>query len=160
MKVLKMNKKYKFLIVILLFSSSCSKRFDSQFALFIEEQCKDVNNRDCIISITDMVNFQWDKMYVFGNLTPPFEISNELGFDCKCKIVPDNYYRVVFLKNNKIVYQDQYYNKDSRIQWRPYKKHDEFIYYTPETGVFLPIKKEKQSGECFYDLFPIKAEGM
>lgn len=149
------------IIVIPLLLCSCTKSFDKKLAEHIESKCQffDVTY-SCLIDLQDVTDFNWDSMYVFAGLTTCEDIYDAVGFTFKCKHVPDNYIRILFIKGTQVVYQSQYYALNGKVQFQSYKKEDvAFIHYTKNLSRFYVLKKNKSlKNETFYDLYPESGE--
>ncbi|MBW6480816.1 MAG: hypothetical protein K0B37_15410 [Bacteroidales bacterium] len=149
------------IIVIPLFFGSCTKSFDKKIAEHIESKCQRFDETNgCLIDLQDITVFEWDSMYVFAGLTTCEDIYNALGFTFKCKHVPDNYIRILFVKGKQVVYQSQYYALSGKVQFRSYRKEDvAFLHYTKGLSRFYVLKKNKTlEKEVFYDLYPESGE--
>lgn len=151
-----------FLILITpLFFSCCTKSFDQKIAEHIETKCLRFDDAySCLIDLQDLTDFAWDSMYVFSGLTTCEDIYNAVGFEFKCKHVPDNYIRILFIKGKQVVYQSQYYALSGKVQFRSYRKQDvAFIHYSKSLSRFYVLKKNKTlETETFYDLYPESGE--
>lgn len=133
----------------------CSKSFDRKIADYIDESCKATEQESCVVDLNQITDFEWDRMFVFGGVTISEEISEAIGFDCACDAVQDNYMRIVFLKDRKIVMESEYYGLDGKVQFRQSKEGGDFLLYQ-STSKFHAVKKSKSIVEGqFYDLFPI-----
>lgn len=55
------------------------------------------------IDLKKVYDFDWNKLYIFQPLQDQNEISEAIGFDCECTIVPDGKWLYLFIKNNTIV---------------------------------------------------------
>ena len=89
-----------FLAVIAL--CSCSDKYCKILIGEIESQCSGTYD-DCQFEFKDAFDFEWDKLYIFGSYEYPEEISEKLGIDCECDIVPDNHDLIIFIKDGTIV---------------------------------------------------------
>lgn len=95
--------------ISLLLIFCCSKYKKSEFEKGIELKyntiCK--GSDSCMLNIKEATTFSWEKMYVFKT-TASLEIINEvLGFTYP--YYEDVAERIVFVRNNKIIYHDDYY---------------------------------------------------
>jgi hypothetical protein len=149
------------LLTIPFLLGSCSKSFDKKIAEHIESKCSKFDDPyECMIDLHDITDFDWDSVYVFAGLTTVDDIYNAVGFTFKCKHVPDNYMRIIFVKGKQVVYQSQYYGLGSKVQFRPYtKEYVAFIHYSKNLSKFYVLKKNWKlvEGVC-YDLYPVDGE--
>jgi len=149
------------MIVIPFLLGSCSKSFDKKIAEHIESKCSKFDDPyGCVIDLHDITDFEWDSAYVFAGLTTVEDIYSAVGFTFKCKHVPDNYMRIIFVKGNQVVYQSQYYGLGSKVQFRTYRKDETtFIHYSKNLSKFYVLKKNWKlvEGVC-YDLYPVNGE--
>lgn len=154
----KINFSIWFIVVSVAFISSCSKSFDEKVADYIRENCPEFNNKDsCIIDLENITNFEWTHMYVFESMTMPDEISEEIGFECHCDHVKDNYTRIVFTNGPQIVHESNFYALDGEVQFRQLRKSDPYTKFTKDESKFFVIKKNKSlSNEAFFDLYSTK----
>lgn len=149
------------MIVIPFLLGNCSKSFDKKVTEHIESKCFKFDYLyDCVIDLNDITDFNWDSAYVFAGLTTVEDIYSAVGFTFRCKHVPDNYIRIIFVKGNNIVYQSQYYARSGKVQFRTYRKDEtSFIHYSSSLSKFYVLKKSKTlENEYFYDLYPIIGE--
>jgi len=144
----------------LLFLSSCTTSFDKKVTNHIESKCSDFSTpKSCLVDLIEVTEFDWDSMYVFASMTMPNEINSIIGFDCDCSHVKDNYTRVVFTRDQKVVYQNQYYGLSSMVQFRSINKTDKYIKYSRKESIFYALKRNNTlSDGYFYDLYPLNGE--
>ena len=103
LKINKANSLMSLLPCFLLILSSCSNYCDEIIHYSESKFGKDFKEGE--IELKKVYNFDWDTLYIFGAFDHPSEISKEIGFDCKCDIVPDNKDLFLFVLNDKIVKQ-------------------------------------------------------
>ena len=90
---------------------SCSNT-DDKINKYIESHCSFNGTDLCYIDIKDVLKIDYDKMYLFGETTMANEISKVIGIPYNNdKYISDSKYRIILLKDNKIVYEDDYYQK-------------------------------------------------
>ena len=145
-------------LICLMFASGCSHSFDENVATHIEKTCTNFDSpQGCIIDLQDVTDFEWDRVYIFAGLTTVEDIYDAVGFNFKCKHVPDNYIRLIFIKGNQVIKQEQYHSAGGKVQFREYDKKDgAFIYYTKDLSKFYVLRKSKLLvDEDFYDLYPL-----
>jgi hypothetical protein len=136
-------------IALLLLSSNCSQRFESIIRERIVKQCKP--NSDCIISIKELTNFNWEKFYVFGVTTTLEDMNKALGFNYP-------YYKefcrtLVFLENNQIIYHEENASNIERIENNEvvfnYSDSVKFACFTPSNAIFEVHKYSSGKGESY-----------
>ena len=138
----------------------CNSPVKDRIIDYIEQNCKNFDKvDDCIFSLEDVTGFEWDKVYVFRGPYYQEDISKIIGFECNCGMVSDDYRRLLFIKDKKIVHIDDfYYFSDKEIQFRELDwENEQFPNYTPSTAKFYVLKRYKDSDkqDYFYDLYPI-----
>jgi len=115
--------------------------------------CDKHSNQGCKIDLNEVTGFTWDKMYLFGDWTNTDSITNAIKFNYQGSDVPDDYTRMLFTYQNKVVYEEDFkalfYNNstlefegaiDSFEKSRPYQLN------APNATFFL--KKSKINGTC------------
>ena len=89
---------------------SCSNKNDIDSIVSNEyEKCND--NTTCVIDFAERMNFEWDTMCFYSVANSLEDIKKDLGFEL-------SYYedigdRVIFLKNNKVVYHKSWFPNPS-----------------------------------------------
>ncbi|HRK55096.1 MAG TPA: hypothetical protein PK185_14350 [Cyclobacteriaceae bacterium] len=135
---------------------SCTKSFDEKIADKIEEQCFDKSlSERCEIALGEITEFEWDTLYVFNGLMTVDEINQALGFDCRCDHISDNYQRLMFVRNNQVVYHSEYYSVDGKVQFHPIEMNSEPKFSKKESEFFVVRKPNTLTSGYFYDLYPI-----
>jgi hypothetical protein len=147
-------KKYFLIYSGLFLLFSCSKYKKSEFEKGIELKYNTVckNSNICTINIRETTSFNWDKMYVFKT-TASLEIINKtLGFNYP--YFEDVAERIVFVKDNKIIYHDDYYQSfDGGIQnIIEFKLPDNLSYklYDVNNAVFRIYKNQTENNDDYY----------
>ena len=144
------------LFLSLCYITSCSgDGIDKDIAKSIAEQCQTSQGTNCIYDLGSFTDFDWDKLYVFSEFTPPAEINELIGSDCKCKIVPSSYTRLLFMVDGEVTRIEDYFS-DSPIQFRKVNHPTDIVpTYTKEQAQFYVVKKEAYDGMNFFDLYPV-----
>lgn len=109
-------------------------------------------NNACIIKITEITNFQWDKMYVF-EMSPSAERMTEI-MDTPPPYFSEFTKHLVFLKDDKIVHYEQNPTGISEVLDGEVGFGDSnkgYKLFTPETAIFKAEKKSFKSG-IYYSL--------
>ena len=138
-----------FLLYIVTALYGCSKSFDQKIAEHIDARCNSFEDQSCIVDLTQITDFEWDSMYVFGGLTVREEIGEALGFDCQCSAVQDNYMRIVFVKDSKIVKESDYHGLDGDVQFRKSKNGGKWLSYSSSSKFYVLKKNKTYSEEGF-----------
>ena len=123
-------KKY-IIIIVLLFLVSCNQTSDSEIGKKISEKC---NEKNCVINMAEIVSGDWDYMYVFQLGMSQAQIDSKLGFEYP--FFEDIASRVIFVKNNKVVYHEDEFPNPEKI-----KKGE--LYFESGNVNYLKISREK-----------------
>jgi hypothetical protein len=111
-------------------------------------------NADCIIKVTEITRFQWDKMYVFDYAKSDYEIGNQLGTEYDGRELFKR--RLIFLKDGKIVYQENLLTaiSDSVDRAVGFDKltYNNSLLFTPETAIFRGQKYSPDGSKISYFL--------
>lgn len=157
----------KYISLFTLISGSllgCRNNVTHELIEGISAECPRKSNK-CVVSLKTAVHFEWDRLYFFNSWTTADSVRNTIKFDYHGSDVKDDYKRMVFVQNNKVVYEEDYkffdYNSstvdfpdlpDSLLQTtKPY--------LTPNKSTFTvkSYKKDPVCKECFdYRLFLIR----
>lgn len=152
-----MKNKY-LLVIISLFLFSCEPNIHDKIYSKIENNCKGLDT--CIIDISDVIDFKWDKMYIFGEWCSPGEINRITGLKYSGKMVNDGFCRILFIYENKIVYEED--NESFGLEFHKSDKDDETIEYFTNQIKFKVIKNhyesESRKGQICYSLYPVDNE--
>jgi hypothetical protein len=101
-------------ILYLIFSFlliSCDDTSKSEISKKIYKECVTEN---CEINMGKIVSEDWDYVFIFKTNTSLEEINNELGFDYP--YFEDIATRVVFVKNNKVVYHEDEFPNPYKVK--------------------------------------------
>jgi hypothetical protein len=95
-----------FLIVIAIVCQGCSER--NNFDKLTEREFSNCPDKDnCVIDLSKVLTFDWETMYFFTNAYSLSEIDSILGFHLtEWYDVGD---RIVFVKNNRVVYYQEWF---------------------------------------------------
>lgn len=95
------------LVSFLLLFGACNNVGPVQKAILAKsDSCKFPGNQ-CIFMLSDITNFEWDRMYLFGEDTRLEKISSILKTPYETDIGEDNV-RMIFTRKGKIVHQEDY----------------------------------------------------
>lgn len=152
-------------VLLLVIISSCTNNVTDDLIKKTEQKCADNEHSPCIITLNEVTEFQWDKLYLFPSWTNSDTISNRIGFEYTRDDVPDDYTRMLFTKQKQVVYEEDfksldYYNSAIEFQTEfdslsPEKLH----FLTPAKAIFTVEKtRDQQSCKgCYIYLFtPVK----
>lgn len=102
---------YGIIVLIIFICYSCMNT-DKKLYKYIDKHCNSNITEPCFIDIKDALKVDYDEMYFFGETTSKDEIAYILGIPYENdKYIRDSEYRIILLKNKKIVYEDDYYQK-------------------------------------------------
>lgn len=94
--------KSMFFIIFSYFITSCNENFCDQIIDYSKvEYGNSLNGKT--INLKDVFEFKWDTLFIFHPWQHPNEISEVLGFDCNCEIVPEGKWSYIFLLDGKKV---------------------------------------------------------
>ncbi len=139
------------LFSLIVFITACSNSFCDNLTESIESQCK-INEDSCYVTIGEVFPFEWDSLYIFDSMLYPKEISLELGFNCKCDIVPEGKRLVVFTKDGKAV--KKYISECSSISFVKMRKNG--VVKLHNSSSFL-LKKKLINNRIHYFLYALAA---
>ena len=152
MKVLKV---INFFMLLGLFCA-CNQT-DKKIFKYVQSICSnDVDT--CRIDLRQALNVDYDKMYLFGESTTDDEISSIIGQEYhKNKTITDSKYRIILLKNQKIVYENDFYQHDIYFaeitEERDTINLPTFFYLIHNTPYYFVTKKyHTNNTECYYVL--------
>ncbi|HYW71744.1 MAG TPA: hypothetical protein VE961_11955 [Pyrinomonadaceae bacterium] len=140
-------------IVIFLIGCGGSRTIEQQ----IGERLKACGSQPCIVRITDVTDFPWDKMYVFEAGATHEQIEKSLG-----TTFPDYVEftrRIVFLKNGKIIRREEQpadveHPVNGQVAFAE-TYTDPYWAFTPANAVFRGEQK-RFSGGVYYLLVQVK----
>ncbi|OTA19511.1 hypothetical protein Xbed_02367 [Xenorhabdus beddingii] len=75
---------------------------------YADKHCQ--KNTACLIDINKITPFDWDKMYIIDKGMKPKDIEGIIGAAFKEKA--SLFYKVIFVRNKKVVYSDEYHPSD------------------------------------------------
>lgn len=141
-----MSYRLTLLVLTITFIAGCTKNNDIEGK--IRQQIKDCKNDSCRVSIRQLTNFKWDKMYVFNNPTAPGDIDQAIGLNYP------NYVEftrtIVFLDKNKIVHYENHHSKaegptDGEVLFG-YPDSLKFQVYKSDQSIFRVKRKTFKDG--------------
>ncbi len=82
---------------------------DKRIIKYVESVCPNSSDT-CRIDLRKVLKVDYDCMYLFGEFTQPDEISSVMGIAYSSnKTIADSERRIILLKNNQIVYEDDFH---------------------------------------------------
>jgi|GEM_PF-3174433 len=126
----------------------------TEFEKNVEEKfISDCDNvRICRLDIKEITQFDWDTMYVFKPTVSAAEIDDILGF--KYPYFQDVAFRIIFIKDNQVVYHDDYFpNFDNSLTSILKFNFEDSEYLKVSTqNAFFQIIQEKNIDGFYYHL--------
>jgi len=84
---------------------------DTKIIKYVKSVCPNGSDT-CRIDLRQVLKVDYDCMYLFGEFTQPDEISSVMGIAYSSnKTIADSEFRIILLKNNQIVYEDDFYTR-------------------------------------------------
>ena len=147
-------------IIFILFSMfllyGCSNT-DDKLNKYIEAHCSFNGLDTCYINIKEALKIDYDEMYLFGESTMADEISKVIGIPYNNdKYITDSKYRMILLKNNEIVYEDDYYQKHTYFFNIENRIEVNFFCALYTSSIFWIEKGVDSEKKSFYLLRPIE----
>jgi hypothetical protein len=132
---------------------------DDKLRNYIETHCDFTKSDICYIDMKDALKIDYDKMYLFGETTMADEISTVLGIPySNDKYISDSKYRIIFIKNGKIVYENDYYQKYTRFFGVNNKVIEVNFYCVLYTNSIFVVEKRKYEGQYPYIYYLLRSE--
>ncbi len=153
-------KRYFLIFSLLFLFFSCSEYKKTEFEKSIEANYNTSCNKlsSCTVNIASITPYDWDKMYVFKTTASLETIDKALGFNYP--YFEDIAERVVFLKNNKIVYHDDYYPTFDDEMYTSIvfdlPNDESFKLFSVKNAIFKIDKKEIEEKQTYFVLSQIE----
>ena len=141
------------ILVTTFFLTGCKTGIKDRLITKIEQNYGSSMNSTCEISLKEVTPFKWDRLYLFGAWISSDSIGRVIGINYQEDGVRDDYRRMLFTLDEKIVYEEDFESfdydtstinflgiPDSLMNTNPH-------FLTPEKSVFL-IKRTKIKGSC------------
>ncbi|AYA41822.1 hypothetical protein HZS38_15915 [Xenorhabdus nematophila] len=134
---------------------------------YADKHCQ--KNTACLIDVSRITPFDWDKMYIIDKGMRREDIENIIGaaFNKKASL----FYKIIFVRNKKVVYSDEYHPSDDAhgkkfIKPDFYYPHDKegnyFSHYAiSKDNSILSVKIENEpllSDKVYYKISPSNAQ--
>jgi len=124
------------------------------------KQCND-NFKNCVVSVDEVVDFDWDKMYVFREGVGNEMIEKILGtklnnsFDSTGR-------RIVFVRSDKVVYEELYIydtfeglpNESTFFEYN--EDNSSFYIFLDKKNAIFKITSVDHGDKTYYQLSPIR----
>ena len=145
-------------VLSILFLQRCNKESKKIATAVIAYMDENVAENPRTIRLSDITDFEWDKMLVFRYPTTNEEIKDALGVDYDSSL--DLVSGVIFVKNNKIVYDETFdIHFDAPPIFSMYPNRDinakpKYKVFTIETAVLECERVYIGGGEDIYWMYP------
>ena len=132
--------------------SGCKKSVKEGLISKINQDCSQPKS-GCTVVLKDVTQFKWNKLYFFGSWTTSDSIKSIIGFDYNTDDVADDYTRMLFINNDKVVFEEDFKSFEygnSTISFPEIADsllHSKPPYLTPSNAVFI-AEKGKTKGSC------------
>lgn len=138
--------KITLLLIVLNSLYSCKNKYEEKLKKSINDILTSQRNDKClkVLKFKDVFNFEWQECYCFISNTDISTINENIQAHNQEVInkVPDNTYKLIFLKDSLVVYQINLSTHDFTI----FSK----IKVTPENGLFFVDKKIHYNNRGYY----------
>ncbi|WP_299111469.1 hypothetical protein [uncultured Winogradskyella sp.] len=138
------------LIIIILFSNCQNYESPSRLLIAIEQISFSKHIEKNEINLKDVYNFEWELLYIFKEHVEPKDISEIIGFDCECEIVPDGLEMYIFIYNGSIVEKNIVETTGYDFNIQNYLDLDKSIVINSKNSKFIILDKKS-----YYLLEPI-----
>lgn len=141
------------LFYLLLSLSGCISKISDKLIDTVDHNCISKAGMKCRISFQGLTPFQWNKLYFFRSWTTASEIQKIIGSNYNGNDVQDDYTRMLFINNGKIVYEEDFISLsyDKSVIIFP-ELIDNFskvnsVIFTPNNSTFI-VDKSKITDGC------------
>ena len=142
-----MNYRTFYLLFLLFASSSCDRSIEAKLA----KRGEDCGAKGCEINLTDITDFEWDKVYIYNHPTTLENVSDTLGI--RYENFVEHRRPIIFLYKNKIVHAENHMLWSDEID-DGQVVFDEYNYYlhvyTSNNAKFILRKERYSSDVSFY----------
>ncbi|OTA14087.1 hypothetical protein Xvie_04013 [Xenorhabdus vietnamensis] len=130
---------------------------------YVDKHCQ--KNTACLIDMNEIIPFDWDKMYIIDKRMEPKDIEGIIGaaFNEKANL----FYKIVFVRNKKVVYSDKYNPSDKSYEKKfikpkfhyPYEREGNYFshYAISKNNSILSVEIEHNpliSDKIYYKISP------
>ena len=110
----------------------------------------------CRIDLREVLKVDYDRMYLFCEFTQSDDISSIIGVEYKRnKTIADSEWRIILLKNNKIVYEDDFHTRFMRFEEITDKVdtiHKKIPYLIHHSPYYLVTTSFRENQNKYYSL--------
>lgn len=144
--------KLAFLLILILLQSCENNVSKSLISKRIKNKCK--NRFPCSIKLNELIDENWDTMFIFNINSDLAKINKILGFEYQ--YFYDVADRIIFVKNGKVVYHEEEYptfdnRKSDEITFN-FKKDSTYCYYIYSEKKFQVEKINSLDNNHFFML--------
>lgn len=156
----KINNIFKIFLftIIITFVFSCTNTLKENLVEFIENNCNFENNVGCELDLNKFVKEKFNHIYIFGESTTNEEISKIIGVKYKGEFISDSEYRIVFLMNNRIIFEEDFEEDLFEFERNDMKIYQGLVYRFYNTSKFVIVKVGNNKNKLFYILKPCSAK--
>jgi hypothetical protein len=138
-----------YIIGIVIFLVGCTNGNIEKGIVNKSKSCKSEN---CVVKITELTDFSWDRMVVFSSPEPLEVISPAIGIDYS-KYYEEFSRPIIFLKGNQIVHYennpaDAEHFIDGQVVF-DYPDSLTYVVYTPKEAIFNITSKNIKNGTYY-----------
>lgn len=155
------------IVLIILAISGCTKEpsFEHKLENRLNETCSFSDSSICIVNFEEFLNISFDEIYLFNGLSTRGTISEIIGFPYSGSRVANNDKRVLFVKENHIVLEEDYerifcffYNGQIPKRGNQYEQANCEVFYSPLFKVKKVYNENGIQKKYFYNLINIHNE--
>jgi len=136
----------------------CKSSVETSLINKVNQKCDNQARLKCQIALKDATPFTWDKLYLFGAWTTSDAIKKTIGLDYHGEDVQDDYRRMLFVKGNKVVYEEELQPFDYQHSLVDFSEIIDSLsqakkpFFTPESALFVVDKGkiEYSCKDCFF----------
>ncbi|WP_339352007.1 hypothetical protein [Xenorhabdus koppenhoeferi] len=134
---------------------------------YADKHCQ--KNTACLIDISKITPFDWDKMYIIDKGMGREDIEHIIGADFNKET--NIFYKIIFVRNKKVVYSDEYHHSDDPYEKKfikpnfhyPYEKEGGYFshYAISKDNSILSVEIENEpllSDKVYYKISPSNAQ--
>jgi hypothetical protein len=140
-------------LLIIAVLSGCKNSVKDSLVSKINQDCGSQTKPTCTVVLKDVTQFKWDKLYFFGSWTTSDSIKKVIRVNYEGDDVQDDYRRMLFTYNNKVVYEEDFKSFDYSNSTISFPEiidsilHAKPPYLTPSDAIFT-AEKGKTKGSC------------
>ncbi|MBI6550202.1 hypothetical protein H8A87_16215 [Xenorhabdus sp. VLS] len=134
---------------------------------YADKHCQ--KNTACLVDMTKIIPFDWDKMYIIDKGMGREDIEDIIGasFNEKASL----FYKIIFVRNKKVIYSDEYYPSDESYVKKflkpnfhyPYEREGNYFshYAISKNNSILSVEIKHEpfmSDKVYYKISPSNAQ--